>query len=288
MYLLIANETDSCSQQVAAALEGAGHMVRQIANPLAPPWSLSWELDSSRSASELRHLGGEHIASTEIEGVLVCGPVAVDAAGWPPAELTYVQVETQAALLAWLWSLPLPVVNRYPPHLWMPPHPSLLAWRPLLHACNLPVAEYLISNDLAASRAFGDEGVVYTPLNGSASFHIASDMAWAEIGRLQRQLPVCLTRPPGDVYFACVVGETVVWQPTPLTAARLEQGLRDFAVRSGLSFFSVIFTASDRVELSTFAVMPRPDLDHFGKPAQQAIVAALLRLLGADRKGASR
>lgn len=49
--------------------------------------------------------------------------------GWALDEATYVHAEKEAALLGWIWGLPCPVINRYPPELWFEPVESLEFWR---------------------------------------------------------------------------------------------------------------------------------------------------------------
>jgi len=87
-----------------------------------------------------------------------------------------------AALLAWLWSLPCPVINRYPSALWYRPQMPLLAWQRLLRSCGIPTMETLVTNVESEARDFrrhlarnGVAGAVYGPLTSNARYLLGGD-----------------------------------------------------------------------------------------------------------------
>jgi hypothetical protein len=120
----------------------------------------------------------------QIAGVFVRNSACIDPDDWEPADLAYMQAETQAALLGWLWSLPCPVVNRYPSAIWYRPRAPLLSWFPLFHRCGLAITETLVTNVEQEARAFGRRlvaeemgGAIYGPLTGEAQY--VGELAWA-------------------------------------------------------------------------------------------------------------
>jgi hypothetical protein len=157
-----------------------------------------------------------------------------------------------AATLAWLASLPCPVVNRPSAALWYRGRASLLTWRPLLRSCGLDAPDQLITNDPADARAFGHRlaadgvgGAVYTPLNGDAGYLVATDAAWQGLAELQERSPVCLSEPHGAARPACIVGGQIFWdqEPPPETRA-LAPRLAGLAAATGVDFLEVVTARS--------------------------------------------
>ncbi len=79
----------------------------------------------------------------------------LEPAGWEPADLAYMQAETQAALLGWLWSLACPVVNRFPSALRYRPRVPPLSWQGAMRRSGLPTPEILVTNMDEEARALG-------------------------------------------------------------------------------------------------------------------------------------
>ena len=196
------------------------------------------------------------------------------------------QAEMLAATLAWLAGLPCPVINRPSAALWYRGRASLLAWRPLLRRCGLPVPDQLITNDPAEARAFGQRlaadgvaGAVYTPLTGEAGYLVATDAAWQGLADLQERSPVCLSEPHGAAQPACIVGGQIFWDDDPPPEARaLEPRLGQLAAATGLDFLEVV-TAPLRGGLGVVMVEPMPVLEHFAPPTRDRILDALTALL---------
>ena len=290
VYLLLGYPGDSCCQGVRAALEARDHPVRIVANPLAHPSRFAWRLDNERSASRLLWDEEPPVLDEQITGVLVRSTGWIDPTGWRPDDLAYVQAETQAALLAWLWSLACPVVNRYPPAMWYRVQAPLLSWQPLLRRCGLPTLETLVTNVEEEARAFGQRlagegvaGTVYGPLTSEARYLVTGDEAWSGLAAMQGYAPVCLTRPHGATQSVCVVGERVIWEGEPSSeVALLEPALRRFARTAGLAFVELALApTSDGI--STIAVEPYPRFERFGDAARRRIVEGIVRLLTAEK-----
>ena len=202
--------------------------------------------------------------------------------GWQPDDLAYMHAETQAALLAWLWSLPCPVVNRYSPAIWYSPKVSLLCWQYLLRRCGFPTLETLVTNEEEEARAFGQRlaqegvaGAVYGPLTSEARYLIIDDKDWNGLAAMQRCAPVCLTYPHGAAQFVCLAGEHVVWEgEPPPEAALLEPAIRRFALETGLAFVAFAF-AQTAQGFCVIAVESHPYFEHFGDAARQQIVEGI-------------
>jgi hypothetical protein len=106
-----------------------GRPVRGIGDLYRSPSRISWELDTDRSSTNFRLETGGASFEAEISAVFLRKSPFAHAEGWELDEATYVQAEKEAALLGWIWGLPCPVINRYPPELWFEPVESLEFWR---------------------------------------------------------------------------------------------------------------------------------------------------------------
>jgi hypothetical protein len=229
------------------------------------------------------------VDDNQVAGVLVRSAGWIDPSGWQPADLAYVQAETQAALLAWIWSLPCPVVNRYLPATWYRPRSHIVSWQALLEQCGLPILKTLVTNVEQEARGFGRrlemdglDGVVYGPLTGEARYLVASDEDWKGLAALQWITPVCLSAPHGEPQQACVVGDHVVWDGDPAAEiVRLEPGLRSFAAAAGLAFVGLTL-APTSTGICVVAVETHPFVESFGHSAQKEIVEGIVQLLTAD------
>lgn len=289
MHLLLGNPEDLCLLGVREALDSRGHPTRIIANPLAHPLRLAWRLDNERSESCIAWPDELPIPDAQITGVLVRSTGWIDPVGWQRDDLIYMQSETQAALLAWLWSLPCPVVNRYPSSLWYRPQLPLLAWQRLLRRCGIPTMETLVTNVESDTRDFrrqlarnGVAGAVYGPLTSSVRYLLAGDEEWDGLVALQNRAPVCLAAPHGAAQFLCLVGGTAVWEGVPSAkAAVLAPALLRFAAAAGLAFVEIAL-APVAGDICVIAVEPYPNLGHFENATQRKIVETIADLLTAE------
>ncbi len=288
MYLLFGDPRDPCCRGVSRALDARGFRSRILSNPLLGPFRFSWRLDSRRSVSRLLPDGELPLPDGGISGVLVRHAGWIDPAGWSPEDLPYVQAEMHAALLAWLWSLSCPVVNRYPASVWYCPQAPLLTWYGMLRRSGLPTPETLLTNVEPEALAFrrrlaarGVPGAVYGPLTSPVRYLLTDDADWSRLAGMQRCAPVSLAAPHSTVHSGCVVGDTVVWDgSTPAEMRALEPGLRRFAAAAGLAFVEVVLAATAEGP-SVVAVEPYPRFERFGDAARDGIVEGLVRLLTA-------
>lgn len=286
MYLLVGSLYDPCCVRLQDVLTASGHAVGLFANPLNDPLRFSWHLDNERCSSELVLTDGQRVTDTDIEGVVVRSAGWVDPSGWTPSDLAYMQAETQAALLAWLWSLKCPVLNRYPAALWYRPQLPLVAWHALLWRVGLPASHILLTNIEEEARAFrasaesaGVGGAVYAPLTSNAQYLVSSDDDWRGLAALQSRAPVCLTLPHADTCLGCVVGDRVIWNSSPPADAKmLEPALRQLAAAAGLEFLEIALAHTEE-GLRVVGVEHHPNLDRFDDAAQTEIVEALVGTL---------
>ena len=297
MYLILGSKEDLCCRYVRDVLQAEGRDVTVVPNLLAPPLLFSWRFENAACASMIawEEAQGQVLSDAEIEGVLVRS-IRWDAlTNLSLEDRAYVQTEIQAAVLAWLWSLSCPVVNRYPAHIWFRSQDALLFWHPLLLRCGLPALETLVSNVQDEARAFGERsqagGALYAPLTSSARFPVTSDRDWAGIAAMQGYAPVSLTLPYEDPQVACVVGTQVVWDGSGAPGEEftsLELALVSFAAGSGLAFVEVS-VASTAKGVRVTGVNPYPRVEQFSRDAQQKIATRLARYLtsGTPGKGSS-
>jgi hypothetical protein len=290
VYVLIGPEHDEGCQSVGAALVAGGRRTLHLPDPFAHPARLAWQLSDEECASRLIWQRGRPVASEDISGVFVRRGGWRDPAGWDAADLAYLQAETYAALLAWLWSLPCPVVNRFSAAVWYQPQQPLLAWHRLLRDSGLRVLETLITNEAPAARDFGQRlaqegvaGAVYSPLTSAARYLVAGARDWDGLAALQGHAPVCLARPHGEAQVVCVAGERVIWEgEAPPEAGALAPRLRRFAAAAGLDFVQLALAPAAEA-LCVVAVEPQPQLERFSPAARQQIVEGIVeRLAGGE------
>ncbi len=289
MHLLLGDPQDSWCMLISSVLKARNYPYRFILNPLVHPSRFVWRLDSSQSVSQVIWEGEAPMLNDQISSVLVRRTMGwIDPNGWQPDDFAYMQAEMQASLLAWLWSLNCPVINRYPAAIWCRPEVPLLYWQPLLRSCGLPTRETLITNVKEDARSFGQdhpiEGgncVVYGLLNSDMRYLVASDKDWNGLDAMQMFSPVCLTHPHGPPQFVCVVGGQVVWEKPSTGMNLFEPALRDFAAAAGLDFLELAF-APVYDDIYVIAVHPDPRFDHFNDAARQQIAELIVQVLAGE------
>jgi hypothetical protein len=290
MYLLLGTADDPCCAAVLAGLQGRGCRARIVENLLSHPVRLTWHLDTDRSFSQLAYEDEPPVADDDIEGVLVRYAGQINPAGWQPDDLAYMQAETKAALLGWLWSLPCPVLNRYPAAMWYRPRLPLLFWRQLLSTCGLRALDELVSNVEDEARVFGHAsaetsmtGAVYRPLTGDTSYLVVNERDWTGLAAMQRRSPVYLTVPHATPQSVCVIGRRVVWNGVPpRQAAALEPAIFRFATAAGLGFVEVVLAKAAK-RLCVVAVEHHPCFERFNESTKRAVVSGLIEFLITER-----
>jgi hypothetical protein len=270
MYLIIGDPQDEWGIHVRAALEATGRPARVVTSPFTQSARITLRLNNENVTSTLMCDDGLSVPSHEIAGVLVCNiPQRISGPG-RPQDVSYIQAETEAALLAWLWSLDCTVINRYPSREWYRTEIPLLMWQPLLRRNGLPTAEMLVTNirqeAISFRRRLADERVpaaVYWPLTSSIRYSIQTDDDWEKLFVMQRYTPVCIAYPHGPVHLVCVVGRRVMWQsdpPSPMVS--LEPALRRCADDAGLAFVELALAEIGQ-QIAVIAIEPHPSFDHF-------------------------
>src|SRR5438876_7755688 len=106
MHLLLGDPQDSWCLLISEILKARNYPYRFISSPLVHPSRFSWRLDSGQSISQIIWADGSLMLNDQISSVFVRRTMGwIEPNGWQPDDLTYMQAEMQAALLAWLWSL---------------------------------------------------------------------------------------------------------------------------------------------------------------------------------------
>ena len=124
IWLLIGSPFDPLVDRVATDLRAGGCACVVVQNPLTAPSRLSWHLDSASSRWSMATPEGIEMTPDNLGGVFVRHHPWVDRVGWDARDAEYVQSETSAAMLAWLWALDRTVVGRMPADLWYRPGPG--------------------------------------------------------------------------------------------------------------------------------------------------------------------
>jgi hypothetical protein len=137
LILLINCTGDPLCIDLLKGLMEHGHPAQAIPDLYRNPAKISWWLDTDRSATSYRLETDAVISDLGISGVFVRRSQFVQKEGWAFDEAAYVYAEKEAALFGWIWGLPCPVVNRYPPELWFAPVESLEFWRGRLERFDL-------------------------------------------------------------------------------------------------------------------------------------------------------
>jgi hypothetical protein len=129
LVLLINCTGEPLCVDLLKGLTERGHAAQAIPDLYRNPARISWRLDTDRSSTSCRLGAGAANSDAEISAVFVRKSPFLQRAGWELDEATYVYAEKEAALLGWIWGLPCPVINRYPPEVWFAPVESLEFWR---------------------------------------------------------------------------------------------------------------------------------------------------------------
>lgn len=286
MYLIIGDSSDPCCRIVGELLRDAGHDVYLTGEPLAGERRFTWWLDSHGSRSRWSD-NGMPLDDDDWRGVLLRGPgVPLNTKGWSPENYAYACSEAQAALLAWLHTLPCPVVNRPSAELWFAPHRPLVAWRASLAMAGLATPAITITNNVEVARRFAAhfEGrLCYTPLTSRTCYSVTTDAHWATLAALMAMVPVALSEPFGELTtYACCVGEDVVWSnPTILPTrccAELKEGVRCLARILQLAMVQVEVAVGSR-GLCCVDVEIIPRFDVYDTMATQVLGTAIVRQL---------
>lgn len=285
MYLVLGSRDDPFCRRVHEALEAGGHATRIVENPLVHPARFSWRLDTERSVSRFSSTDTPGEEET-IEGVLVRGGGWINPADWQADDLAYAQAETQAALVAWLASLPCPVINRYTAESWYRPQVDIGFWRQWLTACGLSTPPMRVSNVEQAAGAFrrqasadGLPGAIFRPLTSEDQYFLATDDDWSGLVGLQQRMPVCIMYPHEEPVLVCVVGDRLVWNGTPPPEVRrLDGALLRFAAVTGLLFVEIVLARIGE-RFHVVQVEHQPHVERFTSAAQDEIVATLMPLL---------
>jgi hypothetical protein len=286
MYIVFGNLHDPFCRRISDHLEAQHFPTITISNPLLHPFRFEWQLDNEQSVSRISRGRKISISDDQIEGVFVRNTCWIDPAGWEQEDLAYMQSEMYAGLLAWLWSLKCPVVNRFPAAIWYRARMPLLFWQPLLRSCGLRSPDTLITNVSTELKSFrqeltsrGFDGGVYSALTSDVQYLVTNNEEWNGLRLMQERTPVCMTSPHDAAEFVSVIGNRVVWNNvSSLQECIPESSLIAFAKKAGLAFVELAF-ANTHNGPCVIAIDPYPKFEHFNNTAVYEITEHIVALL---------
>jgi len=291
--LLVGHAQDAVCQMVGAALEECGYLVTVTSAPLAAPFSLRWRITNERM-KDTKGWSGVDFDFEDIAGVLLRPSAGVGTPdGWNAKDLAYMQIETQAALLAWVCDLRCPVINQPSADVWFRPQRTYFEWHSHFVRCDLPALEHLcVTNDIGEARAYAqyfDGRATYAPLTSLSRYAVTEPHHWEELAKVMVHVPVCLLPPAnGRSTYATVIGEDVVWnQNITFDASPMEPGLVMLAKTLRLDFIQIeVSTGLGGVYCVT--ADPNPLLERHDAGAQSAIIAKLVERLQSDHPASQK
>jgi hypothetical protein len=286
MYLVLGGLEDPLCERVTRSLSAKGLDVRHIANPMGEHCRFVWRLDTYNSTSRLIWEDGTATSADEIQGVLVRRPGQISGS-WEAEDLAYIDLETQAALLGWIWSLDCRVVNRYPASLWRNSDQCPIFWRRMLMNCGIQPVESVLTNlDEKELSSGGNERVrlIYTPLNSQPWPLLISEEAQpgdAAVFDCVPQRLICFCDEWEDLQLVCVVGSNVIWDAAsvrPPDVDQFEAAVVSFSKISGLDLIELaVISTPEGIRL--FSVNSYPNLEDFAERTRDEIVTSVVRLL---------
>jgi hypothetical protein len=282
VYLILGQPPLSLAESIQTGFNAMGAEIVWISD-FASEVELVWWLGTSSSTFELQLKNGRKLDEEQVLGVLAVAPYKGDISEIKEKE--YFRAEKRAALLAWLWSLRCPVVNRIPPMFWISPHVPLTFWHPALRRCGLPVVDSILSNLPSELEKFVSESsgeCDYVPLSIKELYRVATPADFEGLTKLAKFCPINLTQYSPHIYSACVVNRKVFWnQSVSPILTSLQDRLTQLGVVTGLPFLEIgvlVIDGAPRIR----SISPFPKLDLFRPDTCGVITKALLSLLRSD------
>jgi hypothetical protein len=282
MYLILGEPPPSLARSLLAEFHARGAEILSIMD-LISEVELVWRLDTAFSKFELHLENGRTLGDEQLLGVIALEPSIGNNSEIKEKE--YLRAEKRAALLAWLWSLKCPVVNRIPPILCISPHVPLPLWRPALRRCGLAAVDAILSNLPSELEKFVSElsdECNYVPLSIDQFYRVATSKDFEGLTKLTQFCPIDLRQYSPLTYTACVVDRSIFWnQSVPTVLTDMQDRLIQLAAVTGLSLLEIdVLIAGDTPKVC--AINPFPKLDLFRPESCDAIAKALLGMLRLD------
>jgi hypothetical protein len=287
VYLILGEPTKSLAKPLLARLHAIGAEILSITD-LTSEIEMMWRLDAALSSFELHLPDGRTILQEQLLGVIALAPSVGDIKSIKEKE--YLRAEKRAALLAWIFGLKCPVVNRFRPMFWISPRIPLPLWHRSLTKCGLPVIDEVLSNVPAELKAFAGKfrgDLNYSPLSSEQCYRVATADDFEGLSKLTQFCLINLRHHSPLVYAACIVDRNVFWnQSVPAVLINLQDRLVQFAVTAGLAILEVaLLLIGDTPKVCS--IEPFPKLERFGPDSCDAIANALLSVLRSDRSHCS-
>lgn len=268
--LLLGAAHDPVCTAVGEALTRRGAAWRLIATFAELGLALHIDQDAPRVA--LRLQDGTILSANELRGLLLRTVCGIDPAGWDADDLAYVSAEARSALIALVWSLRCPVVNRSRPELWHRGQTSAFAWRHELRRAGLAIPPQTVRCGADVDVRRGQPAQARLSLATSPTqYEVRDDADWEHVARLAAVLPVTLTARRRSPASACVACGAVIWACEPPAALRAcEAALARLAAATGLDLFEVTLVEADE-GACVEAVRPWAALAGFDEAARRQI-----------------
>lgn len=279
--VLLGDARDPVCAAVGRALTGRGERWRLAASLAELGLSLRLErLGPATPHVTLRFEDGLTLVDSQLRGLLVRSVSGFDPAGWDPDDLEYASSESRAALIAWIWSLRCPVINRCRPEHWHRGQTSALAWQRELDRAGLALKPHSIrcGDSIDVQRGLPAQALM-APATGAALYAVRDAAEWSRLRTLAALMPLTLTPLHGERATACVVCGTVVWAADPAPAfAACEPGLLRLAAITGMDCFETALVAFDDGPCVE-SVNPWAGLAGFDEAAREQIGERIARAL---------
>jgi hypothetical protein len=292
--LILGQSGDTCCRQVHERLAGRGRQVLFLPEDrVLPGLDFVWEVQGRTLRGRVRY-EGRRAEFGEIGGVLARSyGIPVSPEIFATTDGRYVCSEWNALVMAWLASLPCPVVNRLRPELWYRASlnaPGLVA---LVPGTRFKRPRTMVTTRIDDARDFhrrcGGQ-VRYVPLTQPISYRIDEE-GIEKLESLSGAVPFHLIEVvEGERVEAFVVGDRVVLAAADGSVNREPRGrvaddCREVARTLGLAFCRLALVSPAGCDWYCLGVERTPQLYDCGQDAQDLVVEDLADLLTSGGEG---
>lgn len=225
--VIVGRDEDLCVRMVSAHLRAAGAEVTPLSEHRADRrGDLSWDvMDEADGASDEMTIDGVTLRHSDITAVLNRSLGFTPPAHLSVEDRTYMAMEWQAFVSAWIHRVPCRVVNRLPPAMWFSPLLGPLEIAGLLAGTPLSPPEVTVAAVPANHLLeLPDSPLVYAPVSQGSRYPIGDVASRRGLQTLAAIMPVSVRRPePAAIVRVVVVGPAVYCAPGPV---RLDAGTR--------------------------------------------------------------
>jgi|GEM_PF-4194039 len=292
VVLILGHSDDLCCRKVQEQLLGRGRQVLYLPEDrILPGLDFTWEVHGRTLRGRVRY-GGQQAEFEEIDAVLTRSygvPVSLET--YATTNGRYVSSEWNALTMAWLASLPCPVVNRLRPELWYRVSLNVTVLAALVPAAPFKRPRTMVTTRIEDARDFHRRcggRVRYEPLTQRVGYRVDSDEGLGKLAALSGTLPFQVSEVlDGEPFEAFVVGEHVVMMGADRSVAHEPPGhaagdAREVVRALGLTFcrLALIHAAGD--DWYILGAERIPQLYDCGEDVQNLVVEHLAEVLTTD------